>query len=156
VKTIGAASFACAALIASNAGASEYGTKVWLNPGIYSYHVDRSKDFREDNIGLGAEFVISPDHGFIAGNFINSNRTRSQYGGYQWRALHSRPAGIDISIGPVFALVNGYSSINDGGWFPAIFPALSVEYGPYGANLSFIPNPKNGSAVALQVKLLVW
>jgi hypothetical protein len=156
VNTISAAAAVCAALIASNAAAAEEAMKVWLNPGLYSYHLNRSIDYREDNVGLGAEFVISPDHGFIAGNFINSNRTRSQYGGYQWRALHFRPAGVDITLGPVFALINGYSSINNGSWFPAIFPALSIEYGLYGANLSFVPNPRNGSAVALQLKLLVW
>jgi hypothetical protein len=156
VKTIVAASVACAALIAGDAGAAEYATKVWLNPGLYSYHLNRSIEYREDNVGLGAEFIVSPDHGFIAGNFINSNRTRSQYGGYQWRALHYRPAGINITVGPVFAVINGYSSINNGGWFPAIFPAVSFEYGPYGANLSFVPNPRNGSAVALQMKLLIW
>ena len=34
--------------------------------------------------------------------------------------------------------------------------ALSAEYGLYGANITFIPNSKNGSAVAFQLKLLIW
>lgn len=50
----------------------------------------------------------------------------------------------------------GYSNTNNGDWFPAVFPSLSAEYGSYGANLTFIPNPRNGSAIALQVKLQVW
>jgi len=52
-------------------------TKVWLNPGAYSHHFKRDQDHREDNYGVGAEVVVAPQHGFLAGSFINSNRERS-------------------------------------------------------------------------------
>ncbi len=144
------------ATAASIAPAQDHSTKVWLNPGAYSHHFKRDQDYREDNYGVGAEVVVAPQHGFLAGSFINSNRERSRYGGYHWRAWQWKPSGVNVSAGLVFALFDGYSNQNGGGWFPVVLPALSAEYGLYGANLTFIPNSKNGSAVALQVKMLVW
>jgi Antimicrobial peptide resistance and lipid A acylation protein PagP len=156
MKKLRTAGVFCVALVALSVCAEEQATKIWINPGAQSYHLNRSQDYRENNTGLGAEFIVAPAHGFIAGSYINSNRARSQYGGYHWRALHYRPVDVNVSLGPVFALVNGYPDMRDGGWFPAIFPMLSLEYGRYGANFSFIPNPTNGSAVALQLKFLIW
>ena len=140
----------------SVAAAQDHPTKIWLNPGMYSHHFKSDKDYREANYGLGAEVRFTPVHGVVAGNFINSNYERSNYGGYHWRPWSWKPAGVDVSTGLVFAMIDGYSKQNDGGWFPAVFPTLSLEYGLYGANLMFIPNSKNGSAIALQVKMLIW
>jgi hypothetical protein len=130
-------------------------TKVWLNPGVYSHHF-KEGDHREENYGFGAEVFVEPQHGFLAGNYINSNRERSRYAGYHWRPWHWKPAGVGVSTGLIFAMIDGYSNTNQGDWFPAVLPALSAEYGPYGANLSFIPNSKNGSAIALQFRFQVW
>jgi hypothetical protein len=135
--------------------AQETAAKVWLNPGAYTHHF-KSGDYREDNYGIGAEVLIAPEHGLLAGNFINSNRERSRYAGYHWRPWHWKPAGVDLSTGLVFAMFDGYSNTNHGNWFPAALPTLSAEYGIYGANLSLIPNPRNGSAISLQLKLQVW
>lgn len=131
-------------------------TKVWLNPGVYSHHFKRDQDYREENYGIGAEVLFRPQHGLLAGSFINSNRERSRYAGYHWRPWQWKPAGVSVSTGLVFALIDGYSNHNQSAWFPALFPALSAEYGVYGTNLTFIPNSKNGSALALQLKMLVW
>jgi hypothetical protein len=135
--------------------AQDKATRVWLNPGAYTHHF-KNGDYREDNYGIGAEVVIAPEHGFLAGNFINSNRERSRYAGYHWRPWHWKPAGVDLSTGVVFMMIDGYSNTNNGNWFPAAFPTLSAEYGNYGANLTLIPNPRNGSALALQLKVQVW
>ena len=143
------------AAVSGAATAQDNATKVWLNPGLYSHHFS-SGNYRENNVGIGAEVMLAPEHGMVAGNFINSNNERSQYGGYHWRPYHWRPGGFDVRGGLVFAMVDGYSNTNNGGWFPAVIPSLSLEYGLYGANLTFIPNSKNGSAIALQLKLLVW
>jgi hypothetical protein len=132
------------------------GTQVWLNPGFFSHHLKRDQDYRQDNYGFGAEVFVAPRHGFLAGSFINSNRERSRYGGYHWRPWHWRPAGVNLSAGFVFGLVDGYSNTNHGDWFPVVLPVLSAEYGHFGANLSFIPHPSNGAALALQFKLRVW
>jgi hypothetical protein len=34
--------------------------------------------------------------------------------------------------------------------------AQAAQYGIFGANLTFIPNSTNGSALALQLRLRVW
>lgn len=141
---------------ASAAAAADDGMKIWVNPGWQSYHFDRSQDFREENYGLGAEVHFAPEHGLIAGSIINSNRKRSRYGGYHWRPLHWKPAGVGVSGGLVFAMIDGYPAVRAGGWFPAVVPVLGVEYSFYGASLIFIPNSSNGSALALQLKLRVW
>jgi hypothetical protein len=132
-----------------------HATKVWLNPGFYSHHF-RQGDYREDNYGIGAEIDITPKHSFLAGSFINSDRERSHYAGYHWRPWHWNPAGVDVSTGVIFGMIDGYSNTHNGKWFPAAFPSLSAEYGIFGANLFFIPSSKNGSVLALQLKLRVW
>jgi len=33
---------------------SGHGTQVWLNPGLFSYHFKRDRDYRQDNYGPGA------------------------------------------------------------------------------------------------------
>jgi hypothetical protein len=63
---------------------------------------------------------------------------------------------VHFSGGLVVGAIDGYSITNDGGWFPGIVPMVSAEYGIVGANLAFIPHPKNGAVVALQLKLRVW
>lgn len=133
-------------------------TTVWLNPGIYSYHFDRSKDFREDNVGFGAEVWLTENHALMAGTFINSNRARSDYAAYQWRPLHWRPAGIHVGAGVALGVFDGYPRYHDGGWFPAALPALSLEYGRVGANFFLVPTISNrlDGAVAVQLKLRVW
>lgn len=146
-----------AALLASpSAALADSPTKVWLNPGVYSHHFRGDQDYRQDNYGIGAEVIVAREHGFLAGNFINSNYERSRYAGYHWRPWHWKPAGVNLSTGLIFALIDGYSNTHHGNWFPAVLPSLSAEYGLYGANFSFIPNSKNGSAIALQLKLQVW
>ena len=132
--------------------------QVWLNPGFFSWHFDRSKDFREDNWGVGAEVVLTPDHAVMAGNYINSDRQRSRYAAYQWRPLHWRLYDIDVSAGIAVGVFDGYPKINDGGWFAALLPLLAVEGRRLGANISIVPTIKDElhGAVVLQIKLRVW
>jgi hypothetical protein len=135
--------------------ADDSSIKLWLNPGLYSHHF-RGGNYREDNYGVGVEVARSPQHAFMAGSFINSDRERSRYAGYYWRPWHWQRAGVDIGAGVMVALIDGYSTTNNGRAFPAAVPALSAEYGYFGANLAFIPHPRNGAALALQLKLRVW
>ena len=124
---------------------------------VYSFVHFKEGDFRQNNYGLGVGVFVSPEHGFVGGSFINSNDERSRYGGYHWRPLHwGNPAGLNVRAGLVFALVDGYSNTNNGHWFPAILPALTAEYGHFGANLSLAVNPHNGTALGLQLRLRVW
>jgi hypothetical protein len=145
-----AALLACPAV----ALAQEAPPRIWLNPGLFSHHF-RDGDFRQENYGFGVE-VAHLQHTFLAGSFVNSDRERSRYAGYFWRPWRWQYAGWEFGAGAVFALVDGYSTTNAGNWFPAASPALSAEYGFFGANLAFIPHPRNGAALALQLKLRVW
>ena len=132
------------------------GFQAWMNPGLLAYHFDRTKDYRERNWGIGVEAQFGPDHGAVLGNYINSENSRSQYVGYEWRPLHWQPGGAAVSAGVAAILIDGYASVNDGNWFLAPVPMLSVEGTRFGANFVFIPNVKHGSAVAVQLKLRVW
>ena len=143
---------ACSALAEEPARPS---VQVWLDPGLYSRHLSGG-NFREQNYGFGVGVFVTPEHGFLAGSFINSDRERSRYAAYHWRPWHWTPAGVRVSAGFVFGLIDGYSNTNQGNAFPIVLPALSVEYGRVGANLSFIPHPEEGAAIALQLRLRVW
>jgi len=142
-------------MIATAAGA-ESSPQVWLNPGFLSAHADRSQHHREDNIGFGAEVVLAPDHGFFAGNFINSDGLRSYYGMYQWRPLHRQLYGLNVSGGLVAGAIDGYPNYHGGGWFFGALPMLFFEGERFGANFAIVPaaNPDHRLAV-IQLKLRV-
>ena len=132
--------------------------QVWLNPGFFSWHFQRDQNLRGDNWGVGVEVVLKPDHGVMAGNFINSDGDRSRYGAYLWRPLHWRPYGIDVSAGVALAAFDGYQNVNNGGWFVAPLPLLAVEGRRLGANFTIVPtiSDKVHGAFVVQIKLRVW
>ena len=47
---------------------------VWINPGFYSYHFDKSKDLNNNNHGFGVEMSLTDTYSLTAGVFENSNR----------------------------------------------------------------------------------
>ncbi|MEO8164865.1 MAG: hypothetical protein ABI619_05655, partial [Betaproteobacteria bacterium] len=105
-----------------------------------------------------AEVALAPDHALIAGNYINSNRARSHYGGYIWRPLHWPLAGAQLSAGVALAAFDGYPKYRDGGWFFAALPVLAIEGRYLGVNLSVIPTIRDrlDGALSFQFKLRVW
>jgi hypothetical protein len=147
---------ALASLLAcSSAALAQEPVQLWLDLGVLSYHF-KEGDYREENYGLGLGVFVSPEHGFVAGSFINSNNERSHYGAYHWRPWHWNPAGLGVRAGLMFGLIDGYSNTNNGNWFPVVLPTLSAEYGHFGANLIVSPHPKNGTALALQLRVRLW
>jgi hypothetical protein len=136
----------------------EFSPRVWISPGIYSLHFDRSKDLRNDNWGLSVEVALAPDHALIGGSYINSNRARTHYGGYEWRPLHWQVADLDLAAGVAIGAFDGYPNYHDGGWFVAALPVLAVEGRYFGVNMSVIPTIKNrlDGALSVQFKLRVW
>lgn len=132
--------------------------QVWLNPGIYSQHFDSSKGLRNNNIGFGAEVLLAKDHLLMAGSFVNSNRARTHYAGYEWRPLHWQLAGLNVGAGIAVGAFDGYPKYREGGWFIAPLPLLYIEGKRFGANLAFIPTIANrfDGAIAIQVKARVW
>lgn len=155
----------CTALSSANAADSEFSPQVWLNPGVYSRHFDRGQHFREDNVGLGAEVLLAPDHALMVGTYINSERARThserartRYGAYQWRPLHWQPGDINVSAGIVVGAFDGYPRFRNGAWFIAAMPVLVIEGERAGANFSIIPSIRDriDGAMAVQIKLRVW
>ena len=152
----------CAALVPAGAQAQDapvdFLPQVWISPGIYSRHFDRSKQLRDDNPGLGVEVALARDHTLLGGSYINSNRARTRYGAYEWRPLHWRVAGLDVGAGVALGAFDGYPNYRHGGWFVAPLPMLTIEGERFGVNLSVIPTIRNrlDGALAVQVKLRVW
>ena len=153
-----AAGYAETAPEESKPQAEESKPQIWINPGIYSYHFDTSKDLRNNNIGFGVEAVLKPDHVLMAGTFINSNDARTHFAGYEWRPLHWKYSAVDISAGIVVGAFDGYPNYRNGAWFVAPLPMLSIEGKTFGVNLALIPTYANrmDGALAIQVKLRVW
>ncbi len=147
-----------AATVQAGATPQETWPQVWLNPGIYSQHFDSSKGLRNNNIGFGAEVLLASDHVLMAGSFINSNRTRTHFGAYEWRPLHWRFSGVDVGAGIAVGAFDGYPNYRHGGWFVAPLPMLAIEGKTLGANISLIPTVANrfDGALAVQIKLRVW
>jgi hypothetical protein len=143
-------------LVVHGAAGDESRSKVWLNPGFLSYHVDRGSNFREDNIGYGAELLVDPDVGFFTGRFVNSQRSWSTYAMAQWRPLHWKPYGVDTSAGLIAGLMNGYPTYHDRGWFLGALPMLFFEGERFGVNLTFVPSVNaDKRLVAIQLKFRV-
>jgi hypothetical protein len=132
--------------------------QLWLSPGLYSYHFDRSKDLRDENFGFGIEVTGAGRHGLMAGIFRNSNDRHSRYAGYQWRPLKWTIHGVDLHGGIALVAMDGYPNYRNGGWFLAPLPVLAVEGRYLGANIAVIPSLGNrvDGALALQMKLRVW
>lgn len=130
---------------------AESRSELWLNAGMYSYHYDKSQNFNNNNIGFGVEYRFSSVASFTIGGFKNSDSTHSNYVGIYWQPIALGP----INIGLVGGGFNGYQATNNGGWFPAIFPALTVEGRWVGANIFFIPTvgDRVHGAISLQLKL---
>jgi hypothetical protein len=131
----------------------EWRNELWLNAGMYSYHYDKSQNFNNNNIGIGAEYRFSTVASLTVGGFKNSDSSHSNYAGIYWQPIAVGPVNIGI-VGGGF---NGYSSTNNGGWFPAIFPAATIEGKWVGANLFFIPTvgDRVHGAISLQLKLKI-
>jgi hypothetical protein len=132
-------------------------SQVWINAGTYSYHFDHSKSFRNNNIGIGAEWRLTPEQGIIAGHFINSNDLRSRYLAYQWRPLNTSIGPTHWGVGVDVGAMNGYPYHN-GAWFALVMPEVFFEYKRVGFNLFFVPKvgDRVDSAISLQAKVRVW
>lgn len=123
--------------------------ELWLNPGLYSYHYDQNKDLNPFNYGFGAEYKFSSVASLTVGTFRNSNYHQSNYFGAYWQPIAVGP----IKMGVVAGGFNGYSNANNGGWFPAILPALTIEREWIGVNLLVIPTIPNHVSGSLSFQL---
>lgn len=124
---------------------------LWINAGMLSHHFDRSKGFREGNIGFGAEVDLTEDWAVYGGGFRNSDDRHSNYVGAAWRPLKWGP----MRFGLVGGGFNGYQRVNHGGWFPGVLPVATLEYGSVGVNMFILPtiSDKVYGATVFQFKL---
>jgi hypothetical protein len=142
----------------ADASAADFAPQVWLSPGMYSWHFDRSKDLRDPNPGFGVEVAVTREHVVMAGTYLNSNDARSHYAAYAWRPLHWRFGSLDAGAGIAVAAIDGYPNYKEGGWFVAPLPLVFLESRYVGVNLSIVPTLSNrvDGAFTVQFKLRVW
>ncbi len=129
-------------------------SELWLNPGLFSYHFDENKNFNSVNYGFGAEYRFSSVASVTVGTYRNSYYHASTYIGAYWQPIAVGPVNIGIVAGGF----NGYANTNNGGWFPAVLPALTVEGSLLGLNLILIPTIPNrvSGSLSLQLKIKVF
>ena len=129
-------------------------SEVWINPGMYAYHFQKDQNLNNNNWGIGLEYRFSTVASATIGNFKNSDHAQSYYAGFYYQPVKFGP----VKLGVVAGAFNGYESTNNGAWFPAILPALSVEQGRFGANIFLIPTvgDRLHGAIALQLKMNLY
>jgi hypothetical protein len=129
-------------------------SELWINPGLISYHFDKNKDFNAVNFGIGVEYKFSSTTFLTAGQYHNSYHNLTHYIGAFWQPIKVGP----VQMGFVMGGFNGYTNTNNGGWFPAVVPALSVEGQSVGLNILIIPSIQNhiAGSIAFQVKFKVF
>jgi len=112
---------------------------VWLNAGFYTSHFDHDKGLRNANPGLGLDWALNDTYALTAGGFKNSDNQHSNYLGlyvmpWKWQMFKA---------GAVVGAFDGYPRANQGGWFPALIPMVSVEGERWGLNTAIIPTVKD-------------
>jgi hypothetical protein len=133
---------------------SQSKSEIWINPGMYSYHFQKDQNLNNNNWGVGLEYRFNSVASATLGNFKNSDNGHSSYAG-----IYYQPIAIGfVKVGVVAGGFNGYQSTNNGGWFPAILPAITIEEGRLGGNLFFIPTvgDRVHGAISLQLKLKLY
>jgi hypothetical protein len=126
-------------------------SELWLNPGMLSYHFERERSFNSRNVGFGAEYRFSSVASVTLGTYRNSYHESSNYIGAYWQPIQ---LGV-FKFGAVAGAFNGYSKTNDGGWFPALIPALTYEGDLFGVNLLLVPSIPDKVAGSLSVQFKI-
>ena len=129
-------------------------SELWVNPGMYSYHLQKDQNLNNNNWGIGLEYRFNTVASATLGNYRNSDNDRSSYLGIYYQPIAVGP----LKLGVVAGGFNGYQSTNNGGWFPAVLPALTIEEGRFGANVFFIPTvgDRVNGAISLQLKFKIF
>lgn len=129
-------------------------SEIWINPGMYSYHFQKDQNLNNNNLGVGLEYRFNTVASATIGNFKNSDNGHSSYAGIYYQPIAIGP----VKLGVVAGGFNGYQSTNNGGWFPAVLPALTIEEGRFGANIFFIPTvgDRVHGAISLQIKVKLY
>lgn len=129
-------------------------SEFWINPGMYSYHFQKDQNLNNNNWGIGLEYRFNTVASATIGNYKNSDNGHSSYAGIYYQPIAIGP----LKVGIVAGGFNGYQSTNNGGWFPVVLPAITVEEGRFGANIFFIPTvgDRVNGAISLQLKVKIY
>ncbi len=123
--------------------------ELWVNPGFYSYHLQRNKGLNDSNPGLGAEYRFSNVASVTLGRFYNSDRAYSNCAGVYYQPWQIGP----VRLGAVAGGFSGYPKMRNGGWFLAAIPTASFEYQRVGINVAVVPTYKDRLYGAISVQL---
>ena len=128
--------------------------EIWINPGMYSYHFQKDQNLNNNNWGVGLEYRFNKVASATIGNYKNSDSCHSSYAGIYYQPIAIGP----LKVGIVAGGFKGYQSTNNGGWFPAVLPAITVEEGRFGVNVFFIPTvgDRVHGAVSVQLKIKLY
>ena len=113
--------------------------KIYVAPGMNSYHFNRDAGYNNENWGLG--FQYDPNNVYSAnwGRFINSENDWSNYVTGTWYPLMYKK----IRVGILAGAFDGYKKEKNGGWFLAGMPIINYRQGRWGVNIAAVPSYKN-------------
>jgi len=110
-----------------------------------SFHVDATKDFNENNLGLGLEYQFATQSRWkkqvMVNGFRDSNKDMSYMAG---AGLHrtlfatDRLNGLYVDAG-INAFFMTRTDVNDNRPFPGALPSVSVGNRHMGLNLTYLP-----------------
>ncbi|WP_155845412.1 hypothetical protein [Chitinilyticum aquatile] len=128
--------------------------RIWLNAGFLSYHPDRSRGFREQNWGFGAQLDLDDEWALMGGQFLNSENQHSHYLAAAWQPLKLGSFDLGLAVGAM----DGYPRMSDGDWFLAALPLLSWRGDHLAVNVTGTPKirDKIDAMIAIQLMWRVW
>lgn len=127
--------------------------ELWVNVGGFSSHFNSSKNYNESNAGIGIEYRVSPQIGFMAGSYYNSIRHTTTYAAINWQPYMVGAFKVGVAAG----LMDGYPSVERGGTFFAALPLVTYEGKKFGVNFGIVPDmPKVNGAIVAQFKFRVY
>lgn len=134
--------FILIALAVGEAKADEW----WVVSTVGSYHFERSKDYNENNFGLGIERTFDKNFSQVAGYYQNSFDRQTLYVGIKYLPVNVN----DVRLGVTLFLATGYHGLTEGALF---IPLLTMDYhyGRMGLSILSLPDPKSGM-IAAQLK----
>lgn len=125
---------------------------LYVSPGGFSYHADRSKGYNEVNHGLSLTYRADDELAYSAGFFGNSLHRRAWFAAARWT-----PAQLGVlRAGALLGVVTGYEAAG-GGPIPVALPAVAADIGPVDVTVIGWPSMfGSGAGIAAHFSVRVW
>ena len=123
----------------------------WVTAGWLSWHFRKADERNAANLGIGLEIDANPQWTMAGGVYHNSFYDTSLYVG----AIRQFWVKDRWRLGLMLGAVNGYRHLNDGGFYPYVFPMAQYQGQTLGVNLALVPpvNAATGGLLAVQLKV---